>query len=82
MSIVPRLPNKMPTREELIAPRVELTSLANAVATDVLQHTEKLMMAQNAAQFAVAVDRMAGKLAEASATWEVLAHQIWENWYR
>jgi hypothetical protein len=76
------LPAEVPTREQLFAPRIELAVLASTVASEVLQYTEGLITAENAAQLATAVDRLAGKLAEASATWAGLSRMIRENWYR
>ena len=60
----------------------QLCQLANTHANEVLQYAERLAAAENAAQLATAVDRMAAKLAETSAAWHALARQIRENWYR
>jgi hypothetical protein len=82
MSNVIKLPTKLPTLSQLELPQAQLVGLAHDLATYMLDCTNRLMAAKNAAEFGTAVHGTADKLAEASAGWAELSRTIRESWFR
>jgi hypothetical protein len=81
MSVI-KLPTKLPTSSQLELPQAQLSGLAHSVASDMLECTNQIMKAKNAAELATAVHTTAAKLAEASTGWGELSRTIRESWFR
>jgi hypothetical protein len=78
--VVLNFPSKLPTPQQLVLPRAQLSELLLELTKEIMQCQEELLKADNAPEFAAAVRKTAEKVGEASAGWSALCDIVRDSW--